>query len=66
MEHLSYEETLRQLGLFHLEKRWLQGDLIAAFQYLKGSYKKDEDKHFSRACCNRTRGKDFELKRGKI
>ncbi|KFW01296.1 hypothetical protein N327_13807, partial [Fulmarus glacialis] len=66
MEHLSYEDRLRELGLCSLEKRRLQRDLIAAFQYLKGAYEKDGDRLFNRACCNRTKGNGFILKEGRF
>jgi len=37
MEHLSCEGRLRELRLFNLEKRRLQGDLRVAFQYPKSN-----------------------------
>jgi len=65
LKHLSYEERLREMGLFCLEKRRLWGDLLAAFQYLKGAYKKAGEGLFTRAYSDRTRGNDFKLKEGK-
>jgi len=66
LEHLCCEERQRELGLFSLEKRRLRGHLRASCQYLKGAYKKDGDRLFSRACCERTRGSDFKLKEGRF
>jgi len=68
LEYLSYEDRLRELGLFSLEKRRLQGDLIAAFHYLRGAYRKDGERLFTRVCSHRTRGnlKGFKLKEGRF
>ncbi|PKU47115.1 hypothetical protein llap_2555 [Limosa lapponica baueri] len=50
MEQLSYEDRLRELQLFSLDRRRLQGDLLAAFQYLKGAYRKDREGLFTWEC----------------
>ncbi|GAB0182580.1 mitochondrial enolase superfamily member 1 [Grus japonensis] len=66
LEHLSCEDRLRELGLFSLQKRRLQGDLTVAFQYLKVAYRKDGEGLFIRECSDRTRGNGFKLKEGRF
>jgi len=66
LEHLSYAERLRELGLFSLQKRRLRGDLRTACQYLKGACGKDGENIFSRACHNRTRSNGFKLREGRF
>jgi len=61
----SWEDRLRELGLFSLEKRSLWGDLRVAFQNLQEGYKKEEERLFSAVCCDRTRGNGFKLKEGR-
>ncbi|PKU46233.1 hypothetical protein llap_3457 [Limosa lapponica baueri] len=61
MEHLSSEDRLRQLGLFSLKKTRLQGDLITAYQYLKGAYRRAREGLFTRKCSDRTRDNGFKL-----
>jgi len=65
-EHLSYEERLREMGLFSLKKRRLRGDLVNAYKYLKCGCQKDGDRLFSVTPSNRTRSNRHTLKQKKF
>lgn len=37
-----YDKWLRELGMFSLLKRGIRGDMITAFQYLRGYHKEEK------------------------
>ena len=62
LELLFYEVRLREMGLFSLEKRRLEGDLIVAFQHSKGAYKQVGERLFTREDSDRIRGNGLKLR----
>ena len=65
LEGRSYEERLRELGLFSLERRRLRGDLIEVYKMMKGIDRVNVQRLFPRVDGAVTRGHNYRIHGGR-
>ncbi|CAM5122732.1 unnamed protein product [Eretmochelys imbricata] len=61
MEWVPYEERLKRLGLFSLEKRRLRGDMTEVYKIMSGVERVNKEKLFTCSHYIRTRGSPNEI-----
>ena len=65
LKYLPYEDRLKELALFSLEKK-TPGRPFSSLPVLKGGYREDGKGLFIRECRDRMRGNGFKLKEGRL
>ena len=66
LARLSYEELLKETGLYTLERRRLRGDMIEMCKIMKGRDKISADELFNRLDSDRTRGRSLRVKKRRV
>ena len=66
LESMQFDQRLRELGLYSLERRRMRGDMIEVYKILRGIDRVDSQCLFPRAPLLSTRGHGFKVRGGKF
>ena len=61
-ENKSYEERLKELGMFLVKRRFLRGDMIQVYKIFPSDSNTEIEKYFIVDCGRVTRGHDKKIK----